>query len=132
MSLTFECSQLVFSFLLTPEINFLFCIIDINLIYLTEMCKKVLYPYSQTSKNISHVQPEVWMGCLSLGQGIDEGRWVRAFLQSRPGRCWLFPPYQVSSLGGHSVRHGEKLCPTVCGQGLFFLTSSVTLLLTEP
>lgn len=85
MSLTFECSQFVFSFLLTPEINFLFYNIDINLIYLTEMRKKLLYPYSQTSKNISHVQPEVWMGCLSLGQGIclGEGRWVRAFLQSR-------------------------------------------------
>lgn len=88
VSLTFECSQLVFSFLLTPENNFLFCNIDISLIYHTEMCKKLLYPYSQTSKDISNEQSEIWMGCLSLGWDIclGEGRWVSAFLQSRLGR----------------------------------------------
>lgn len=98
------------------------------------MCNK--YLYFPTSEDILQVQPEEWfpVGRPSLGQGIclREGRWVRAFLQNRLARWWHFPPYQVSSLGGHAVGRGEKLCPTVCGQGLFFLTSSVTLPLTEP
>lgn len=100
------------------------------------MCKNLLYPCSQTPKDISHMRPEGCfpVGCLSLGQGIclSEGRWVRVFLQSRCGRWWHFPLYQISSLDDHAVGHGEKLCLTVCSQGLFFLTSSVTLLFTEP
>lgn len=114
---------------------FLFCNIDINLIYLTEMCKNLLYPYSQTPKDISLAQPEGCfpVGCPSLGQGIclSEGRWIRAFLPSRLGRWWRFPLYQVSSLDDHAVGRGRKLYLTVCGQGQLFLTSSVTLLLTE-
>lgn len=53
-------------------------------------------------------------------------------LQGGLGRWWHFSPHQISSLSGHAVGHGEKLCATVCGQGLFFLTSPVTLLLAEP
>lgn len=78
MSLTFECSQLVFSFPLTPEINFLFFNIHVNLVSLTEMCEKLLYPYSQMSEDVSRVQPKgcFQVECLSLGQGIclGEGR----------------------------------------------------------
>lgn len=60
------------------------------------------------------------------------GRGVWPFLQGGLGRWWHFSPHQISSLSGHAVGHGEKLCTTACGQGLVFLTSSVTLLLAEP
>lgn len=98
------------------------------------MCQKLLYPYSQTSEGILHVQPE---GCFqvrflgeSQGMCFGEGR-VWPFVQGGLGRWWHFFSHKILSLSGHAVGHGEKLCTIVWGQGLSFLTLPVTLLVAD-